>query len=117
MVWILTEPLNINSLNALLRVSILDGLLAAPLLAVIMIVSNNRKIMGERVNSRLVNILGWTTTLIILVAMRSTGPMGHEAHLGILNWFELTSEESSFLPRRGDDGTRLADDRHNYDRQ
>ncbi len=51
--------LQINPIQALFWVSVISGFLAPPLLVVIMLVANNRKIMGNRVNSRLVNILGW----------------------------------------------------------
>ena len=37
--------------------------------ATIMIMSNDPKIMGKRVNSRLVNILGWATTLALFAAV------------------------------------------------
>jgi len=38
------------------------------LLVVIMLVSNNKKVMGKRVNGRLTNFLGWTTTVLMSVA-------------------------------------------------
>jgi len=34
----------------------------------IMFVSNNRKIMGERVNGRLANVLGWATVALMFAA-------------------------------------------------
>jgi Mn2+/Fe2+ NRAMP family transporter len=39
-----------------------------PLLFLIMMMTNNRRIMGERVNSRLTNLLGWGTTLVTFLA-------------------------------------------------
>jgi Mn2+/Fe2+ NRAMP family transporter len=33
-----------------------------------MLITNNRKIMGNRVNSRGMNILGWLTTIAIFAA-------------------------------------------------
>ncbi|TSC91733.1 MAG: manganese transport protein [Parcubacteria group bacterium Licking1014_17] len=46
----------------------LNGVLAPPLLILIMLISNNKKIMGERVNSRFSNILGWLITVIMAAA-------------------------------------------------
>ena len=37
----------------------------------IMIITNRRSIMGDKVNGRMVNILGWTTTTIIFAASGS----------------------------------------------
>jgi Mn2+/Fe2+ NRAMP family transporter len=33
-----------------------------------MLISNNRKIMGDRVNGPILNILGWATTLLMFAA-------------------------------------------------
>lgn len=33
-----------------------------------MLVSNDRMVMGERTNGRLLNVVGWATTLIMAVA-------------------------------------------------
>jgi Mn2+/Fe2+ NRAMP family transporter len=47
---------------------VINGVLAPPLLVVIMLVSNNKKVMGKRVNGKLTNFLGWTTTILMSVA-------------------------------------------------
>jgi len=47
---------------------VINGVLAPPLLVVIMLVSNNKKVMGQRVNGKLTNFLGWTTTILMSVA-------------------------------------------------
>ena len=44
------------------------GLVAAPLLVLVMLVSNNRAAMGERTNGRLLNVVGWATTFVMVVA-------------------------------------------------
>jgi len=51
-----------------LLAAIINGFLAPPLLVAIMLVANNRHIMGNRVNGRWSNILGWTTTVVMFVA-------------------------------------------------
>jgi len=42
--------------------------LAPPLLVLIMLVANNRAIMGERVNGAASNVLGWLATLAMFAA-------------------------------------------------
>src|SRR5579859_286005 len=57
--------LGINPIDALFYTAVINGLLAPPLLVLIMLVSNNTQIMGERTNNRLINFAGWTTTVIM----------------------------------------------------
>jgi Mn2+/Fe2+ NRAMP family transporter len=47
---------------------VINGFLAPPLLVGLMIVSNNRKIMGDHVNGVLLNILGWSATALMFIA-------------------------------------------------
>jgi Mn2+/Fe2+ NRAMP family transporter len=58
----------VNIMKALLWAGMADGILAAPLMIVIMLITNNRAIMGERVNSKPLNIAGWITTGAIFAA-------------------------------------------------
>jgi Mn2+/Fe2+ NRAMP family transporter len=51
----------INPVRALFWTAVINGFLAPPLLILILKISNDRKIMGERVNGRILNIAGWTT--------------------------------------------------------
>ena len=60
--------LGINPITALVLSAVLNGLLAPPLLLLVMLVSNDRMVMGERTNGRLLNVVGWATTLIMAVA-------------------------------------------------
>ena len=55
--------LGINPITALVLSAVLNGLLAPPLLVLVMLVSNDRAVMGERTNGRLLNVVGWATTL------------------------------------------------------
>src|SRR5881227_1939053 len=68
LVGVLINFIGINPIRALLLAAIINGFLAPPLLVAIMLVANNRHIMGDRVNGRWSNILGWTTTVIMFVA-------------------------------------------------
>ena len=60
--------LGINPITALVLSAVLNGLIAAPLLVLVMLVSNNPRAMGERTNGRLLNVLGWVTTIVMGVA-------------------------------------------------
>jgi Mn2+/Fe2+ NRAMP family transporter len=52
-------------MKALFWAAVLNGILAPPLLIIIMLVSRNRKIMGVRTNGRVLNTLGWTTVVLM----------------------------------------------------
>lgn len=57
--------IGVNPMKMLLYCAILNGIVAVPLLIVIMQISANRTIMGEYVNGRLSNFLGWLTTTVM----------------------------------------------------
>jgi Mn2+/Fe2+ NRAMP family transporter len=60
--------LGINPITALVLSAVLNGLVAAPLIILIMLVSNDRAVMGERTNGRLLNVVGWVTAIDMGVA-------------------------------------------------
>jgi len=60
--------LEINPITALVLSAVINGLVAAPLLVLVMLVSNDRAAMGERTNGRLLNVVGWVTTISMGVA-------------------------------------------------
>jgi NRAMP (natural resistance-associated macrophage protein)-like metal ion transporter len=61
--------LGINPIDALFYTAVLNGLVAPPLLVLILMVANNREIMGRRrVNNRLTNALVGFTTVAMAVA-------------------------------------------------
>jgi Mn2+/Fe2+ NRAMP family transporter len=60
--------LGINPITALVLSAVLLGLAAAPLIILIMLVSNDRAVMGERTNGRLLNVVGWVTAIDMGVA-------------------------------------------------
>ncbi len=68
LVGMLLNFVGINPIKALFLAAIINGFLAPPLLVVIMLVANNRKVMKNQVNGRWTNILGWTTTVVMFVA-------------------------------------------------
>jgi NRAMP (natural resistance-associated macrophage protein)-like metal ion transporter len=58
----------INPIKALFWTAVINGLIAPPLLVIIMLVSNNKKIMGKHVNGLFVNIVGWMAAAIMFAA-------------------------------------------------
>ncbi len=58
----------INPIQALVLAAALNGILAPPLLALLLIVSNKRDVMGANVNGRLLNVAGWGTVVIMSLA-------------------------------------------------
>ena len=60
--------LGINPIRALVITAILNGLLAPPILVMVMLVSNSREVMGERTNGFVLNVLGWGTALVMASA-------------------------------------------------
>jgi NRAMP (natural resistance-associated macrophage protein)-like metal ion transporter len=60
--------LGINPIDALVFTAVINGIVAPPLLVLVMLVANDRRVMGERVNDRLTNAIGWFTAALMGVA-------------------------------------------------
>jgi len=60
--------LGFNPMRALVFSGVVQGFSTPPLLLLIMLMTNNRKIMGNRVNTFWLNVLGWITTAAIFAA-------------------------------------------------
>jgi Mn2+/Fe2+ NRAMP family transporter len=58
--------LHINPVKALYWSAILNGLVAAPLMAVIMMMASNRKVMGKFVIPAYLRWVGWCATIVML---------------------------------------------------
>jgi Mn2+/Fe2+ NRAMP family transporter len=68
--------LNVNPIKLLVFVAVINGVIAAPLLIVVLVVSNNRQLMEDYVNGHAANVLGWLTFALIalaLIALFATG--------------------------------------------
>ena len=112
LVGMLINFLKIEPVTALFWTAVINGVLAPPLLVMIMLVSNNRKVMGDRVNGRLTNFIGWTA-----VAVMSAAALGM-----FLTWESRRSDTLARLKmvcqRRAAEGTRsLAVNRTYYRRK
>jgi Mn2+/Fe2+ NRAMP family transporter len=60
--------LGFNPMRALVLSGIVQGFSTPPLLLLIMLMTNNRRIMGDQTNGLGTNILGWTTTVAVFLA-------------------------------------------------
>jgi len=60
--------LGVNAITALVLSAVLNGIIAVPLVFLVMIVCNDRAAMGERTNGRLLNVVGWVTTIVMGLA-------------------------------------------------
>lgn len=60
--------IGINPMRALVLAGIVQGFSTPPLMLLIMKVTNRRSIMGDQVNGRAINLLGWITTVVTFAA-------------------------------------------------
>ncbi|GES41380.1 hypothetical protein RsS62_06320 [Rhizobium dioscoreae] len=60
--------IGINPMKALVWSGVVQGFSTPPLLLLLLFMTNNKAIMGEHVNSRLMNVAGWLTVLVIFSA-------------------------------------------------
>jgi len=54
-----------NAVKMLFWSAVLNGVLAPPLIVLVVLLTSNRKVMGDRVNSPLLKWLGWTTAAVM----------------------------------------------------
>jgi NRAMP (natural resistance-associated macrophage protein)-like metal ion transporter len=64
----LLDAFQMNAIRMLFLSAVLNGILAPPLLVLVMLVSNNSSIMGEHTNGLWLNVLGWGATALMAVA-------------------------------------------------
>jgi len=57
-----------NPIRMLFFSAVLNGLMAPPLLLLVMLVGSNRAIMGAHANGPWLNLLGWLATIVMFVA-------------------------------------------------
>ena len=68
LVGMLINYLGVNPIDALFWTAVIFGFLAPPILVLMMLIANNPRIMGRRVNGVGTNILGWATTALMTLA-------------------------------------------------
>lgn len=67
-VGVLIDFAGINPISALFWTAVINGVVAPPLLVVVMLVANNKRVMGERTNGRWTNVFGWLATAVMFAA-------------------------------------------------
>jgi Mn2+/Fe2+ NRAMP family transporter len=60
--------IGINPMRALVFAGIVQDFSTPPLMLLIMLMTNRESIMGDKVNGRMINLLGWGTTALIFAA-------------------------------------------------
>jgi len=68
LIGMLINFVGVNPMTALLWTAVINGLVAPPILVVIMLIANNKSVLGNKVNGRVINIAGWGTTAILFAA-------------------------------------------------
>ena len=56
-----------NSVRMLFLSAVLNGLLAPPLIVLVVLLTSDRTVMGERTNAPLIRILGWSCAIVMTV--------------------------------------------------
>ncbi|MBP7416435.1 MAG: Nramp family divalent metal transporter [Pyrinomonadaceae bacterium] len=67
-VGVVIDFAGINPISALFWTAVINGVVAPPLLVVIMLVANNKRVMGQRTNGLWTNVLGWLATVVMFAA-------------------------------------------------
>ena len=62
------DYVGLNALKMLFWAAVVNGLLAPPLILIVLLLTDDRKVMGDHVNSLAERILGWTTFAIMTAA-------------------------------------------------
>jgi len=60
--------IGVNPMTALFWTAVINGFLAPPVLVVVMLIANNKKVLGAHVNGTFTNIVGWATTAVMFAA-------------------------------------------------
>ena len=58
----------IDPIKALIFAAVVNGIVAPVILVLILFLSNNKKVMGEKVNHPITTVLGWLITILMAVA-------------------------------------------------
>jgi Mn2+/Fe2+ NRAMP family transporter len=67
----------VNPMKLLVFVAVINGIAAAPFLVLLMLISGDRKIMGDYKNGALAGVLGWTTAALMTAAAIILFAYGH----------------------------------------
>ena len=68
LVGVLIDFVGINPIKALFWAAVINGVVAPPLLVIVMLVANNKRVMGKRTNGPVTNIIGWLAVAVMFAA-------------------------------------------------
>lgn len=68
LVGVLIDFVGINPIKALFWAAVINGIVAPPLLVIVMLVANNKRVMGKRTNGPVTNIIGWLAAAVMFAA-------------------------------------------------
>ncbi|MBV9668204.1 MAG: divalent metal cation transporter [Nitrososphaeraceae archaeon] len=60
---------NLDPIRALVYSSVINGVVAAPILVAVIKVANDKKILKDKVNGKLSNVIGWTVVVIMGISV------------------------------------------------
>jgi len=60
---------SIDPIKALVYTAVINGVVAIPILIAIMRIANDKRILKDRINGQLSNIIGWATVMIMGVSV------------------------------------------------
>lgn len=66
--YLLNFVRSLDPVRALLYSAVINGIVAVPLMVILLLICNNRKIIGSRINGPLSNIFGWLAVLLMAAA-------------------------------------------------
>jgi len=58
----------VSAVSMLFWSAVVNGVLAPPLIVLVVLLTSDPKVMGTRVNGRSLRLLGWTTAIVMAVA-------------------------------------------------
>jgi Mn2+/Fe2+ NRAMP family transporter len=58
----------LNAIKLLFTTAVINGVLAPPLILIVLLLTGDRAVMGDAVNSRPLACLGWLTFAVMVVA-------------------------------------------------
>jgi Mn2+/Fe2+ NRAMP family transporter len=58
----------LNAIKLLFATAVINGVLAPPLILIVLLLTSDRTVMGNAVNSRIVGFLGWLTLAVMVAA-------------------------------------------------
>jgi Mn2+/Fe2+ NRAMP family transporter len=62
------DVLGLNAVRMLFWAAVVNGVLAPPLLVLVVLLSSDPKVMGQRVNPPLLRLLGWAAVIVMFAA-------------------------------------------------